>query len=204
MASRTLGWCALVPPGMASQAICCLVGARQREVGGIVVKCHICISCWVTSQAGRVVVHISVYAGVCVVGFGVEVANSTRVFSITVRVKVTIGTGRPLPLVFAAVNREISGIMCRISCWCPVRVGRVALGAVVGEMGRNVVGRLGAVKIWLVAGITGIGGVGIVAAGVTLFAIGNFVSFGEREKIVVHFIRAPTGRKGIVAFQAIG
>lgn len=50
------------------------------------------------------------------------------------------------------------------------------------------------------AGDTGIGRIRKIAADMTFCTIRNFVPFGQREKIVVHFIRFPIGRVEVVAF----
>lgn len=110
----------------------------------------------------------------------------------------------PLAFVFAAVNGKIISIVRRVHSRCPVRVGGVALRAIGREPGCNVVGRLRRSVILLVAGIALIGGIGKIARIVAFSAVGNFMPFGEREKIVFYFIGFPCACEGVVALDTIG
>ncbi len=157
-----------------------------------------------TSETGRIVVHISIHPDVAVVGFRIHVACGTRKFRKIGRIRVTICTGRPLPLVFAAINRKVCGIMQGIFSGSPARIGTVALRTIIGELRKDVVWRLSALKIRLVAGIAIAGCTGKITGNVALLTICYFVSFGQGEKIVVHLVRSPIGGENIVAFQAIG
>ncbi len=86
----------------------------------------------------------------------------------------------------------------------PARIGTVALRTIIGELRKDVVWRLSALKIRLVAGIAIAGCTGKITGNVALLTICYFVSFGQGEKIVVHLVRSPIGGENIVAFQAIG
>ncbi len=137
-------------------------------------------------------------------GFRVDVAYGTRELRKIGWIDVAIRALRPLPLVFATVNGEIlSVVRCKLGRH-PIGVGGVTADTIGRKLCTDVVGRLCARKIRLMAGVAGIGRIGKVAAFMALPAICNIVSFGQREKIVADITTAPIGRKHIVAFQAVG
>ena len=80
----------------------------------------------------------------------------------------------------------------------------MASGAVVGEIGLHVTRVRSTLKIRLVAGKTIGRRIGKTAAHVAFRTIRKVVPFGQREKIVIHLIRTPTGLKKIMAFLTIG
>ena len=193
VASRTLGRGSGISCCMTFHTIGLQVCTSQRKTGCIVVKSSTCIAGRVTGQTSGIFIHITIYTAVSVVGFRVDVANNTRVFSIVRWICVAFRALRPLPLVLAAVNGEISAIVCRKSRGHPIGIGGMTSSAVGGKLSAHVIGCLSARKIRLVAGITIIGRVGKFATQVALPAIRNFVPFGQREKIMVHLIRSPIG-----------
>lgn len=80
----------------------------------------------------------------------------------------------------------------------------MALGAIGGEA-RLAMVRIGSrFKIRLVAGHAVVRRVGIIAALVAARAVLYIMPFGQREKPVVHLVRRPVGRKGVMAFGAVG
>lgn len=85
----------------------------------------------------------------------------------------------------------------------PARVGGVAGSAISREIGRYVVGVSSALEIRLVAGDTGVRGIGIIAAQVAFGAVGYVVPFGQREEIMLNLVGAPAWIREVVAFRAL-
>ena len=126
----------------------------QREIGSVVVKSILRISCGVTGQASRILINIPVHAIVFIVGFRVYMTSCAGKFRKIGGVGMAISTQRPLSLVFPAINREKLGIMLGVLRWHPVQIGGMANRAIVREIGLNVVGGSCAFKIGLVTGKT--------------------------------------------------
>ena len=107
------------------------------------------ITRWVAGEAGCIFINIPINGNVCIVRFGVGMANHTTHFRIVCRVAVAINTLAPLALVRTAVYREILAVMVE-SSGHPFRF-RMAFDTVGRELCRYVVGVDGIVKIRLVA-----------------------------------------------------
>lgn len=104
---------------------------------------------------------------------------------------------------FATVNREVRRIVFGVFGGHPIGIGSVAGGAIIAEIGLYVVGFCCALEVRLVTGKTVAWRAGIIACYVAFCTIRNLVAFGEREKIVLHFVRSPAGLLQIVAFLTI-
>lgn len=167
------------------------------------VKNKVCIASWVTSQASVVLINISVFAIVLLVGFRIFVANGAGEFCKIGGIGMTFGAFHPFPLVFPAINGEILRIVAGELSRHPVRVCSVAHGAIIREIGADVIRRLGVFKILLVASKAIIRRIGEVSTNVALLTIYLIMSIGQGEKIVVHFFSGPFSFKNIVAFQTI-
>ena len=135
-----------------------------------------------------------------IVRFRVQVADRATELRIIRSIGVAICAFRPLPLVFAAVNRKIISVVLRVLSRSPVQIGRMAQGAIVGKIGGDVVWVLRTFKIRQMARHAGIGRIRKIAADMAFYTICTFMPFGQREKIVIHFIRFPIGRMEVVAF----
>lgn len=112
----------------------------------------------------------------------------------------TICAFRPLPLMFAAVNRKMISVVLQILRRDPIRVGGMAQNTVVGEIGSDVVRISGTFKIRQVARHAGIGGSRKIPADMAFCTICNFMAFGQGEKIMVDLVGMPAGRMKVVAF----
>ena len=82
-----------------------------------------------------------------IVRFRVQVADRATELRIIRSIGVAICAFRPLTLMFAAVNRKIIGVVLYVLGWSPVRIGRMAQGAIVGKIGGDVVRVLRTFKI---------------------------------------------------------
>ena len=89
----------------------CKVRACEGKICRIVVKNHVCIAGWVTGKAGRAVENVSADSFVLVVRFRIGVAGRAGENGIIRQVGVAICAGIPLPVVLAAVNREMHPIV---------------------------------------------------------------------------------------------
>ena len=154
VAARTIRGRTGISGSMTIQTSGGLVRSGQRETGVVVIKSGIAVAGWVTSQASRTVVRIAIDTGVLIVGFRVEVAGDAGKFRIIGRVGMAIDTLIPLSLVGAAVNREIGGIVLQVGGRCPIRIGGVALRAILREIGQRVVRNQRGFKVIFVAGYT--------------------------------------------------
>ena len=130
------------------------------------VKNNVCITGWVTSEASRTLISVPPYPIVLVVRFRICVAGRTGVFGIIGGIRMAIYTGRPLPLVLAAVNRKMLPVVveCRRH---PARF-RMAGLAVCGKLERRMAGvrRLGIIcRMAAEAGVRGIVVIAVVAGG---------------------------------------
>ena len=106
MTSLTVRWRSLVSIGMAQQAICIHMRARQGEIGTAVIEAVVCVTGGMASQAGCIFISITAHANVPLVRFGVDMAIDAHKFGIVGGVVMAIGTLLPLAFMPAAVNRE--------------------------------------------------------------------------------------------------
>lgn len=118
MAGRTLGRGTSIPGSMTGNAISRKMRPCQRETRRIVIKHIVGIASRVTGQASRIGVGITNHPVVTVVCGWIGMATDACKLSIIRRVGMAICTSIPFPLVFAAVNREILGIVVE-SCRRP-------------------------------------------------------------------------------------
>ena len=95
------------------------------------VKCHICIAGRVTRKTSGIFVNISVYAGMAVVSFWIDVAIGAGKFRKIGWILMAICALSPLSLVFAAINWKILRIVLRIFCGHPIGVGGMACGTII-------------------------------------------------------------------------
>ena len=114
--------------------------ASQRKIAFVVVKTVFGITSRVTSQAGRIFIHITRYILMSIVGFGVEVTYRTTILGVIRSIGMTFGARRPYTLVFAAVNGEIVGVVLSKLRRHPVRVRCMASCAIIAKACIDVVG----------------------------------------------------------------
>ena len=81
-------------------------------------------------QTGRAVVRIAVHPVVLIIRFRVRVTGSTGKLRIVRRICMAFLTLIPHALVFAAVNREIIGIVLTVFCRHPIQIRRVTIGTI--------------------------------------------------------------------------
>ena len=189
---------------MAFQTLRRQVRPGQRKIRRVVVKSTVRVASRVTGETSRIFISITAQSIVRIVRFRIDVANRARKFRKIGWIDVAICTLRPLPQMLAAVNGKILGIVLRVFCGHPIQIGRVAGGAVVGEIGLNVVRVGGSLKILLVASDAIGRRIGKIATYMAFRAVRYFMPFCQGEKVVIHLVGSPTRRKHIMALQAIG
>lgn len=135
MATRTIGRRAGITGCMAIDAGGRLVRPRQREISAVVIESGAHIACRVAGKAGRAVVHISVDTTMIIIRFGVFMTRYAGKLRIIRRICVAIGALVPFSFVCPAVDREICCIVLHVCRRHPVRISRVALYTVLGEVG---------------------------------------------------------------------
>lgn len=79
----------------------------------------------------------------------------------------------------------------------------MATCTICGKAGSQVPGVRSDFKIRLVAGETAVRSAGEATTSVALGTVGNFMAFGQREKVVVDLVRLPARCIDIVAIQAV-
>lgn len=127
MAGFTIRGGALIPFGMAQNAIRILVAARQGEIRIVVIKTPVGITCWVAGQTGCIFVSITAYSAVFPIRFRVDVAIDAPEFRIVGGVIMAIGTLRPLALVSSAIDRKQTIVLGKFGGH-PTNIRGVAFG----------------------------------------------------------------------------
>lgn len=115
-----------------------------------------------------------------------------------------VNTSCPFPLVPTTVYRKILRVMLLEYCRHPVRIGGVAIGAVGGEIGSQVVGAQRGFVVALVAGNTVRRCIGKGAAGMAFRAIHDVVPFFQREKTMINQCGVPAVLGRVMAICAVG
>ncbi len=191
MAGHTLRGCPCVTIRVALVAIGTQVRAREREPRVVVVEGIACIAGRVTSQTGRIFIHIPVYADVGIVCNRVDMAIGAGEFRKIGWILMAFIALHPLALVFATVDREILGIVLEVLRGRPVRVGGMAADAIRREIGLLVVGVYSSLIIRLVAGYATRGRIGKIAPDMAFRTIHIRMPLGQRKEIVLHFSASP-------------
>lgn len=204
MATRAIGRGAGIPRCMAIDTGSGLVRPRQRKISSVVIEGTGGVACRMAGKTGRAVVRISVDTTMLIIRFGVFMTCYAGKLRIIRWICMAIETLIPFAFVLATVYREIRCIVLRVCRRHPVRVGRVALYAVLGKVGNCMIRIDSRFVIRFMAGNTGCRGTRIISVGMALGAIGNIVSFGKREKVVLYFVGRPVKFGQIVAIGTIG
>lgn len=181
------------------------MGSGQRKCGAIVVKSEIGISGRVTGQTKLILILVSAYPAVLLIGFRIEVTgNATELFVVR-WILVTFQALHPFILMLSAENGKIPAVVVKGRR----NPGRLAVtrSAIIGELSAAVVGIFRIVEVGLMTTHTGIGRV-VVSCGVAGLAVGcdpGMCSF-QYVKLVVNVKPrgTPAGICGVAGGAIIG
>ena len=81
-----------------------LVGARECKIGGAVIKNIVGAAGWVACQTGRVIILITIYPVMLLIGIRIGMTADTSEIGIIGRILVAIGALIPFALVLTTVN----------------------------------------------------------------------------------------------------
>ena len=167
----------------------------EWEGSGIVVESGSrCLSLWVTSQTGRIAIHIATYSLVLIIGFRIMMTGNTNYLTIIGWVVMTIDALCPLPVVTATIDWEKLTIVVKIG-WHPTLL-TVTCCTIRRELGCLVVGVGSGKVVVIVTAGTSVGSVGIITIMTSCTIIGyTGVSTIQRVILVVNTksCRSPTG-----------
>jgi len=152
-----------------------------------VIKAVIAFTGGMTVEAGLTLVNISSDLIVLIVHVGLVVvmAADTGEFSIIAGIGMAFGATVPGAIVGTGVYREILGVVVRVFCRLPARIGGVAKLAVGRNGNVDMVRAGGGNVIRLVAVKALAGNIRIVSTGMTGLAIGYVMPSGQWEEIMV-------------------
>ena len=170
---------------MTGLAVHIVVSARQGESCTAMIKFEVRISGRMAGQTGIILVKVSAYSLVFLIGLRIYVTVDASHLGIIGRIAVAVCTLVPLSLVLATVNRKISSIVIK-SGRHPGRL-TVTGGTVVRKLCCPVIRIPGLVVVRLMAADTGIGRIVVVLI-VTSTAIvpDQCMSSLQRIKLIVY------------------
>jgi hypothetical protein len=130
-----------------------LVGARESKIGGAVIKNIVGAAGWVTCQTGRVIILITIYPIMLLIGIRIGMTTDTGEIGIIRRILVAIGALIPFALVLTTVNGKQHVVLVKRSR-PPVGVGSMTCGTLIGKIQNLVVGIHRSLIVGLMAGKT--------------------------------------------------
>ena len=143
----------------------------EWEGSGIVVESGSrCLSLWVTSQTGRIAIHIATYSLVLIIGFRIMMTGNTNYLTIIGWVVMTIDALCPLPVVTATIDWEKLTIVVKIG-WHPTLL-TVTSSTIRGELGSLVIGIGSSKVVIIVTAGASVGCIGIMSVVTSCTIIG--------------------------------
>lgn len=176
---------------------------RECEAGGIVIESVIRTAGRVAGQASIVRINIAHDVVMIVVRLGIGMANGAAKLGVVVWVQVAIRAGIPFAFMRTGVNREKLTVVVFELGRRPAGIQGVTGGTIGRKLQLLVIGVLGVIVIFLVAGHAVGGQAGKSAVGMALVAISYIMATGEREEVVVKVVRTPTAVQGVVTFDTV-
>ena len=113
MAGLAIRWRIHKSGGVTPFTIHLNVRTRQYKSGAVVVKSVGRVSSWVAGQTGLIMVPITGYAGVFLIGIRIEVANRAAEFFVVTRIGMAIATFHPFSLMLSRIDRKILSVVVK-------------------------------------------------------------------------------------------